>query len=437
LNQSDAFVVSRSFAETAGALRDRLLAGAGFDRREVTEFVTAARSEQARLDLERHAGRAVVQSVAIVLTEKPDLKSAAKPVREKVSWDGRRNTLTITTPLTEEEAEVLKNSVTGESAAAAIVEAAEISRTTAIEFFQTPVELGQRFRVPQRALRVQGALQLFDDPEVLDYPWDLLTYDAIPTGDELTAFGAGLEVSEGGEIDVDGASGKVVSRFLPDLQRDLGLVYKPEHWDEVRLATWLCQNLPEPSLTHASKQGFVARWLTGLLCRDGFPLARANLQKFLVRMVLEARIRDLRRQLSARRSSRRCSVTVQRRASRCPTSTPSSSTPRPTPRAVTTMDVSDSSISASTSTAASATSTARRNSNAPAGWTFRPTRAASRSGCAISPGAKAVRSSCRRLMGASIRTSCVSDLTVRISPARSGPWSTKALIAGLPRRMTG
>jgi type III restriction enzyme len=296
LNQSYAFVVSRNFAETAGALRDRLVAGAGFERREVREFVTAAKAEQARLDLEGHAGRVVVRPVAITLTEKPNLKSMPKPVRDKVSWDGKLNTLTINTPLTEDEADVLKTSVTSQSAVAAIVEAAEISRTTAIEFFQTPAELGERFRVPQFALRVQGELQLFDDPEVLDYPWDLSTYDAAPTGDDLTALGAGLTVSEGGEIDVDGESGKVISRFLPDLQRDLGLVYRPENWDEVRLATWLCRNLPEPSLTHASKQAFVAKWLTELLRREGFTLARANLQKFVTRNLLEARIRDLRRQ---------------------------------------------------------------------------------------------------------------------------------------------
>jgi len=296
LNQSYAFVVSRNFAETAGALRDRLVAGAGFERREVTEFVTAAKAEQARLDLEGHGGRVVVRPVAITLTEKPNLRSVPKPVRDKVSWDGKLNTLTISTPLTEDEAEVLKASVSSETAAAAIVEAAEVSRTTAIEFFQTPAELGERFRVPQLALRVQGELQLFDDPEVLEYPWDLSTYDAAPTGDDLTALGAGLKVSEGGEIDVDDESGKVVSRFLPDLQRDLGLVYQPENWDEVRLATWLCRNLPEPSLTHASKQAFVAKWLTELLRRDGFTLARANLQKFLVRNLLEAHIRDLRKQ---------------------------------------------------------------------------------------------------------------------------------------------
>ncbi|RFC31949.1 MAG: type III restriction enzyme [Candidatus Nitrotoga sp. MKT] len=296
LNQSYAFVVSRNFAETASALRDRLVAGAGFERREVAEFVTAAKAEQSRLDLEGHAGRVVVRPVAITLSEKPDLKSVPKPIRDKVSWDGKLNTLTISTPLTEDEAETLKASVTSETAAAAIVEAAEISRTTAIEFFQTPAELGERFRVPQLALRIQGELALFDDPEVLEYPWDLSPYDAAPTDDDLSALGAGFKVSEGGEIDVDDASGRVISRFLPDLQRDLGLVYQPENWDEIRLATWLCRNLPEQSLTHASKQAFVAAWLTNLLRRDDVTLARANLQKFLIRNRLEARIRDLRKQ---------------------------------------------------------------------------------------------------------------------------------------------
>jgi type III restriction enzyme len=300
LNQSYAFVVSRNFAETASALRDRLVAGAGFERREVTEFVTAAKAEQARLDLEGYAGRVVVQPVAVPLPEKPDLKRVSKPIRDKVSWDTKRNTLTINTPLTEEETEALKASVASEAAAAAIVAAAEVSRTTAIEFFQTPAELGERFCIPQLALRVQGELRLFDDPEVLEYPWDLSPYDAALTADDLTALGIGLRVSEGGEIDIDETSGKVVSRFLPELQRDLGLAYQPEHWDEVRLAAWLCRNLPEPSLTRASKQAFVAAWLSELLRRDGFTLARLNLQKFLIRNLIEARIRRLRAEAISR-----------------------------------------------------------------------------------------------------------------------------------------
>lgn len=298
LNQSYAFVVSRSFAETANSLRDRLVAGAGFERREVREFVAAAKGEQARLDLAGHTGRVVVRPVGITLSERPDLKSVPRQVRDKVTWDAKAQTLTITTPLTAEEADELGASVTSESAAAAIVHAAEVSRTTAIEFFQTPAEAGERLRIPQLALRIQGELQLFDDPEVLDFPWELSRYHAAPTSDDLSALGAGLKVSEGGEIDVDGA-GRVVSRFLPELQRDLGLVYQPEHWDEIRLAAWLCRNVPDASVTHASKLAFVAGWLRELLGRAEWTLARANLQKFLIRDRLEARIRDLRKQAVA------------------------------------------------------------------------------------------------------------------------------------------
>lgn len=293
LNQSYAFVVSRSFAETAGALRDRLVAGAGFERRDVKDFVTAAKPEQARLDLE--GNRAVFTPVAINLTEKPDLKKVSKPIRDKVSWDGKLNTLTINTPLTEDETEALKDTVASETAVAAIVQAAEVSRTTAIEFFQTPAEQGKRLRVPQLALRMQGELALFDDPEVLEYPWNLSPYDAVPTADDLTALGAALKVSEGGEIDINEA-GLLIPRFLPELQRDLNLVYQPENWDETRIAAWLCRNLPEPSLTHASKQAFVAAWLANLLHQEGFTLARVNLQKFLIRNLIEARIRELRKQ---------------------------------------------------------------------------------------------------------------------------------------------
>jgi type III restriction enzyme len=296
LNQSYAFVVSRNFAETANALRERLVIGAGFERREVREFVTAATNEQARLDLDAHAGRIVVRPVAITLPEKPDLRSLPKPIRNKLSWDARLNTLTISAPLTADEGEVLKASVTSVAAVSAIEQAAEASRTSAIEFFQTPAELGERFQVPQLAWRVQGALQLFDDPEWLEYPWDLSCYAAAPSLDDVNALNAGLKASEGGEIDIDTGSGRVVSRFLPELQRDLALAYQPEHWSELRLATWLCQNLPEPSLTHASKQAFVAAWLTELLGRERFSLARANLQKFLIRNLIEARIRTLRRQ---------------------------------------------------------------------------------------------------------------------------------------------
>lgn len=300
LNQSYTLVVSRSFAETASALRDRLVQGAGFDRKDVAEFVAAARQEQQMFDLEGLGGRVMVRPVVVTLHEKPDMKAVPKDIRgtldDKVDFDNKISTLTIRAPLTLEETEALKLTVSTPLAIAAIDKAAQESRTTAIEFFKTPAEEGKTLLVPQLALRVQGVLQLFDDPEVLDYPWELSTFDAKPTPDNLVTLDAALRVSEGGVIDVDDATGKMFQDFLPNLQRDLGLAYTPEHWDAVKIAGWLCSNIPEHTITHASKLTFVSGWLSVMLVQPGFGLGRANLQKFLMRNLLEARIRELRRE---------------------------------------------------------------------------------------------------------------------------------------------
>lgn len=292
LNQSYAFVVSRSFTDTANALRDRLVEGAGFERRNVQDFVQANKPEQGRLDLS--SGRVVMKPVELTLTTKPDLKNVSKPVKDKVHWNNKSKTLTITQPVSKEEAEELKTSVDDPVIQNEIVKAAEVSRTTALEHFQTPAELRQRFAIPQLAVMIQGELQLFDDPEALDYPWDLSLYDAYPTSDELNALDLAFKVNEGGEIDVSD-SGKVTTRFIKDLQRDLGLSYRPEHWNATKVRSWICGNLPDDSITHSSKLAFVSAWTSKLQDIDKFDLARLNQQKFQIRNLLEQRIKTLRK----------------------------------------------------------------------------------------------------------------------------------------------
>jgi type III restriction enzyme len=125
--------------------------------------------------------------------------------------------------------------------------------------------------------------------------WDLSVYDAAPAADDLARLGESLKVAEGGEIDVDDESGDVVTRFLPDLQRDLGLIYTPENWDKVKLVAWLCRNLPEPESTHEQKRAFVAAWIKALLDRPAFSLTQVNLLKFQIRHLIERCIRELRR----------------------------------------------------------------------------------------------------------------------------------------------
>lgn len=290
LNQSYAFVRSGDFARVANELRDGLV-DAGFECKDANQFVAAQKSEQSGMDFGGRA-RIVFTPVAVALPSKPAIPGS---LREKLHWDRGNKTLTITAPLTESEAEEIQESIVDETVREAIARAAEASRTTAIEPFQTPAEQGERLRVPQLALQQQGELQLFDDAEVLEYPWELSDYQSQPTADDMSALRLASRVAGGGILDVT-TEGEVKVAFLPDLQRDLGLSYTPEHWDEIRLAAWLCRNLLEPSLTHANKQAFVAAWLRKLLEMDGFNLARANQLKFTLRKLLDENIKRLRRE---------------------------------------------------------------------------------------------------------------------------------------------
>jgi type III restriction enzyme len=285
-------VVSRDFNATAEGLRDRLVDGAGFDRREASDFVSAAKSEQAVFDYSSR--RAEVRPVVVTLPEKPELKKIPKATRDKLQWDKKNNTLTINAPLSSEETAEITNAVTAEESVTAIETAADESRK-AVEFFQTPAEKGIPFEVPQLALRVQGELELFEDPEQLEYPWDLSVYDANLTHEELSKLDLIGRVAGGGELDIDEDLGKMKVNFLPQLQRDLGLAYTPEHWDEVKLATWFCKNLHDPTLTHESKRAFVAAWMSQLLSQNSMDLAKLNQRKFEVRNLLERRINEMRK----------------------------------------------------------------------------------------------------------------------------------------------
>lgn len=296
LNRSYAFVVSRDFNATAEGLRDRLVQGAGFNRKEASEFVSAAKPEQGVFDYRNRIHRAEVRPVVVELPDQPELKKIPKATRDKIEWDNKSKTLTIKEPLTPDETEEVKAAVSGKNSVVAIEEAATKSRTTAVEFFQTPAEQGIPFEVPQLALRIQGELELFEDPEQLNYPWDLSVYDAHPTSAELSRLDLMGRVAGGGDLDIDEEGGKMKVNFIADLQRDLGLVYEPEHWDEVKLAAWFCRNLTDPTLTHESKRAFVSAWITHVLEKDGMDLAKLNQRKFEIRNLLEDRIASFRKE---------------------------------------------------------------------------------------------------------------------------------------------
>jgi type III restriction enzyme len=292
LNQSYAYVVSRDFSATAASLRDRLVEDAGFDAQEADAFVSARSPEQQRLDITRRSQRIEVRPVVVTLTEKPDFKKLPKGLKAKVRWDNKAKELTLSEPINDDEAESLAATVLWEDTKDAIAKAVKISKES-VKIFESPSQRSEPFSVPELAVWVNGELQLFDDPEVIDYPYDLSEYDAIPSEDDYSVLELGGQVKEADQIDLDD-TGTLRRMFIKELERDLTLSYTPEHWDETRLAAWLCRNLRMiETVTHSSMVAFVSSWLGRLLQEDEFDLARANRQKFLLRQLLENRIKEL------------------------------------------------------------------------------------------------------------------------------------------------
>lgn len=294
LNRSYAYVVSKNFGETAETLRDCLVQSAGFNRHEASEFVSARKTEQAKLDFKRGAGRIEFTAVEVKLPEELDVSKVSKETKRKLKWSKKTKTLTITAPMSPAETIEVQGAAVMEASREVIQQAGAASRNEAVRIFHTPSEQGLAFFVPQMEVCIEGELRLFDEPEAIDYPWELPLYYAPVTEAQLKSLNRSMAISEGGLIDVDEEKGRVRTSFTRELTHDLGLTYHPEHWNEAKLAAWFCRQLHDPSITHASKRAFVAGWIGSLLKLDGIDLAEINRQKFSLRNLIEERVAELR-----------------------------------------------------------------------------------------------------------------------------------------------
>ena len=292
LNRAYAFVASDRFREAAHNLRDALVNCAGFERKDASEFISAARSEQLGLGISSLDKFHAPEPVSVTLTERLDMATLAPAIMEKLDWEPKARKLTFKAPLAKEEEAAVKALLVMEEGRAIIAWANKAIQSQTVEIFCSPSERGLDFRVPQMALLVNGDLQLFDDPEVLDYPWKLPLYEAHLSDEERAALGLASKTGKGGAIDVE--AGKVTIHFLPELHQELALAYQPEHVTEARLAGWLCRNLIDNYTDQPSLMAFISSWLGELFDVGGFTLANANRLKFTLRGLLEKKLRGLR-----------------------------------------------------------------------------------------------------------------------------------------------
>ena len=111
-----------------------------------------------------------------------------------------------------------------------------------------------------------------------------------------------IRVEEGqfGEIDI-GKEGKISSKFIPELNKQLQLIQVIENWSEAQLIHWLDYNLREfIELTPEEKEGFLASMVGDLLDNRDLALSQLVRKRFVLRNIAEDKLKAYRQKARSR-----------------------------------------------------------------------------------------------------------------------------------------
>jgi type III restriction enzyme len=281
LNRAYAFVRSPNFFVAAEMLRDQLVKNAGFNQKEAREFFVP-RERQQGLDYDAK-GR---HCVTMKLQEDFQMEALPPAVRAYVTkHDAQKREVTLTGRPTRAAVEAMLGAVEKE-------ESKEIIRAAAAELAQqdrimsSPAERGERFAVPQMMLEFKGQIISPDDAAWLQVGWHL---PLPPTERDLPTLESGQPSESVGIVDVEG--GKVITRRMPELAKELQLIEVLENWTQSRLVSWLDRNIPHPKLELDEFRAYLDGVLTGLQIK--LTLGRLVRERFELRRKIEIRIKEL------------------------------------------------------------------------------------------------------------------------------------------------
>lgn len=286
LNRAYAYVRSPHFFAAAEALRDQLVKKAGFDRREARDFFAPSRPAQ----IEFPTGIDVrnQRTVTVVLPEPLSLVGLSIAARDLVARvDDDAKTVTLAGAPTKATTEALMAQATTE-------ESREIIRGALAELaahervMLAPAERGERFEVPQMMLDLDGELVRPDEAEWLEAGWRL----PLPPGEQDAPILDAPRADEAvGVVDVE--DGRVVTRQMPELAKEMQLIEVQENWNQTRLVAWLDRNIPHDDIDPQEACAYLDAVITSLLRQH--PLGRLVRERFELRRRIEERIAELRK----------------------------------------------------------------------------------------------------------------------------------------------
>ena len=230
-----------------------------------------------------------VKTLTVTLSEDFKFEDLEPASREHVQWQPETRKLTISgVPDKNDEKALLACVETGEDKTQIVQVVKALRRES--EIMRAPADRGERFTVPRLMIVEQGRLVFPDESQFLSRPWQL----PHPVTDGDLPVLAGLRTPHSvGILDIE--DGRVITRQMPELQRELELLEVQENWTANRLVTWLDRNIPHPDLPAVE----TTVWLYSVLHvlqERGQSLGGLVRDRFILRRALEQRIGALRKQ---------------------------------------------------------------------------------------------------------------------------------------------
>ena len=276
LNRAYAYVRSPHFYLAAEALKDSLVKGSGYDKKEVSEFFIPAEPKQLGINF---AGG----YRTITLNLSGDVAPLPEALKDFATVPGAK-TITINRVPQRKLVAALLEAVSNEEDKALVNAAiAELEAHTMV----SPAERGEEFLVPQMMLDFGGDIISPEEASWLEIGWSL---PLPPTDNDLPSLTTKTRADSVGIVDVEG--GKVIIRQVPNLAAELALVEVQENWSQEKLVAWLDKNIPHSDID----PGQSLAWLDGVTSKllSTYPLGRIVRERFELRRCLESRIGALR-----------------------------------------------------------------------------------------------------------------------------------------------
>jgi type III restriction enzyme len=294
LNKAFAFVASPNFAEAAQNLVDALVEN-GFNRQEAEDFIKPIEVKEPLLPFQ--PAHYEPSPKTITLSEVPDPEKLPLVLRDKIAINPEAKTITLKKALYPEEVKAIEDFLSKDEARGKWSYEANRHREEVKEIFKSPSERGFVIQIPVLCVKRDEQLELFEEDHLLEKGWDLKGFDPKLTDQEFNILSA--EVGQFGEIDV-GAEGRVRSKFIPELNRELKLIEVVQNWADSRLVNWLDQNLLFIELSPQDKGIFLTSMVGDLLDHRGMGLSQVVRKKFELRKIAEEKIKAYRKEARTR-----------------------------------------------------------------------------------------------------------------------------------------